>query len=172
MRDHDPISRWLVSLFGNNKKDVIKKHLQDINPLDDIATSEDLIKNIEHPESLPTVQAEMLHATVSDIIFGLVTSDPQQSGIYMEIDNLLHSDALVNKTWLIIPDPRDWKKVGSFIQLPLLQSFPTFRMKTFRTKVLEECEQVRKFCLEKVKEERVRKTRIYVQRVIQGDLPP
>lgn len=148
------------------KRVTIKEHLQAQHPRNEIATSEDLLKGITHPSDIAIVQAEMLHATVADVIFGLVTSDPKQTGIYMEIDNILQSDALVNKTWIIIPDSRDWKKVGSFIKLPLLQSFPGFRTKPFRTSVLEKCEQLRQFCSEKVSEARGRKVRHYIQQVL------
>jgi hypothetical protein len=110
----------------------------------------------------------LLHAEVADLIIGLVTSDPKQTGIYMEIDNLLRFEHLINKTWLIIPDKKDWKKVGAFIQLPLLQSFPQYRTKTFRVKVLEQCEELREFCLTKVREERSRKMRKFVQDTLNG----
>ena len=105
------------------KRDEIKECLRIKNSNDEVATSEDLLRQVSHPSQLDAVQAEMLHAGVADVIFGLVTSDPQQTGIYMEVDNLLRFDSLINKTWLIVPDNRDWKKVGAFIQQPILQSF-------------------------------------------------
>ncbi len=149
-----------------SKRNEIKQALRLANINDEVVTSEELFLNIPHPPQLDIVQAEMLHANVADIVFGLVTSDPQQAGIYMEIDNLLRYESLINKTWVIIPDKRDWKKVGEFIQQPLLQSFPSYRMKSFRTRVLEQCEQVRRFCLDKVAEERSRKMRKLVQEKI------
>ena len=149
-----------------HKRDAIKQCLRLANESDEVVTSEDLFRDIEHPSQLDKVQAEMLHAHVADVIFGLVTSDPQQTGIYMEVDNLLRFESLINKTWLMVPDKRDWKKVGAFIKQPLLQSFPSYRMKAFRTKVLEQCEQLRHFCLDKVGEERSRKMRKYVQEVL------
>ena len=41
-------------------------------------------------------------------------------------------------------------------------------MKPFRTKVLEQCEQVRRFCLDKVAEERSRRMRKYVYDQLSG----
>ena len=86
----------------------------------------------------------------------------------MEVDNLLRFDSLTNKTWLILPDRKDWKKVGAFIQQPLLQGFPSYRMKSFRMKVLERCEEVRRFCLDRVGEERSRKLRKHIQEILSG----
>ena len=151
-----------------HKRDEVKQCLKLNNENDDVATSEDLLRNIEHPTQIDIVQTEMLQAHVADVIFGLVTSDPQQTGIYMEVDNLLRFESLINKTWLIVPDRRDWKKVGAFIQQPLLQSFPSYRMKSFRMKVLERCEEVRHFCLDRVSEERSRKLRKHIQEVLNG----
>jgi len=151
-----------------SKRDRIKQHLRDIGQYDEVNTSEDLFKSIEHPSFPDLVQLELLHANVADIIFGLVTSDPRQTGIYMEIDNLLRYEPLINKTWLIMPDEHDWHKAGSFIQVPLLNSFPMYRTKSFRIKQLEKCEQVRKFCSDKVNETRARLMRNYVQKVLSG----
>ncbi len=145
------------------KRDEIKGALRQANRNDEVATSEDLFRKMQHPAGVDQVQLEMLHADVADIIFGLVTSDPSQSGIYMEIDNLLRYETLVNKTWLIVPDRRDWKKVDAFIQQPLLKSFPDYRMIPFRIKELDKCEKTRKFCLDKVGAERGRKMRNYIQ---------
>jgi hypothetical protein len=151
-----------------HKRDEVKQCFRLANENDEVVTSEDLFRNIEHPPQLDIVQTEMLHAHVADVIFGLVTSDPRQAGIYMEVDNLLRFESLINKTWLIVPDKRDWKKVSAFIQQPLLQSFPSYRMKAFRTKVLERCEELRQFCLDKVGEERSRKMRKHIQKVLSG----
>jgi len=151
-----------------HKRDEVKQCLRLANENDEVVTSEDLFRTIEHPSQLDIVQAEMLHANVADVIFGLVTSEPKQTGIYMEVDNLLRYDSLIDKTWLIVPDKHDWKKVGAFIQQPLRQSFPTYRMKAFRMKVLEQCEEVRHFCLDRVGEERGRRMRKYVQEVLSG----
>lgn len=150
------------------KRDEIKQTLRLSNTNDEVVTSEDLLREIEHPRGVDKVQLEMLHANVADIIFGLVTSDPHQSGIYMEVDNLLHYENLVNKTWLIIPDRHDWKKVDAFIQEPMLKSFPEYRMKSFRIKDLGKCERVRAFCLDKVNAERSRKMRKHVQEQLAG----
>jgi hypothetical protein len=154
------------------KRDEIKQFLKAKNSNDEVATSEDLLRQVSHPSQLDIVQAEMLHAGVADVIFGLVTSDPRQSGIYMEVDNLLRFDNLIHKTWLIVPDSRDWKKVDLFIQQPTLKSFPSYRKKSFRTKVLDQCEQVRRFCLDKVAEERGRKMRKYVNDQLSGASVP
>ena len=151
-----------------HKRNEIKEFLKQQNKNNEPATSEDLVRNIEHPTEIDIVQLEMLHANVADVIFGLVTSDPRQTGIYMEVDNLLRFESLINKTWLIVPHPKDWKKSGSFIQEPLLKSFPDYRMKPFRIKVLDECKEVRRFCLEKVKEARGRIMRKHVQSVLSG----
>jgi len=59
------------------KSDEVKQCLRLSNENDDVATSEDLLRNIEHPAQIDIVQAEMLQAHVADVIFGLVTSDPQ-----------------------------------------------------------------------------------------------
>jgi|GEM_PF-2581857 len=151
-----------------HKRDEVKQYLRHNNENDEVVTSEDLFRNIEHPSQVDIVQAEMLHAHVADVIFGLVTSDPQQTGIYMEVDNLLRFESLIDKTWLIVPDKRDWKKVGRFIQQPLLQSFPSYRMKEFRANVLKKCEELRRFCSDKVSEARSRKMRKYIQEVLSG----
>ncbi len=153
-----------------SKRDEIKKCLLGNNSNDEVVTSEDLFKLIEHPSQLDIVQAEMLHANIADVIFGLVTSDPQQTGIYMEVDNLLRFDSLVDKTWLIVPDVRDWSKVDSFIQQPTLHDFPSYRMKSFRTRVLDKCEEVRSFCLDRIAEERSRKMRKYVHEQLRRSL--
>lgn len=145
------------------KRTEIRTTLAQSNRNDEVVTSEDLFREIEHPTGVDKVQLEMLHANVADVVFGLVTSDPRQSGIYMEIDNLLRYESMVNKTWLIIPDTRDWKKVGAFVQEPLLKSFPDYRMKAFRIKDLETCERVRQFCLDKISAERSRKMRKRIQ---------
>lgn len=138
------------------KRAEIKKHLISRNAGDEVATSEDLFREIEHPTQIDQVQLELLHAKVAHVIFGLVTSDPNQTGIYMEVQNLLAYESLVDKTWLILPDIKDWKKFGTFIQQPMLKSFPDYRMKYFRIKVLEECTEVRSFCAEMVDAQRSR----------------
>jgi len=145
------------------KRTEIATTLKQSNGNDEVVTSEDLFREIVHPTGVDKVQLEMLHASVADVVFGLVTSDPRQSGIYMEIDNLLRYENMVNKTWLIIPDSRDWKKAGAFIQEPLLKSFPDYRMKTFRIRDLEKCERVRQFCLDTISAERSRKVRKHIQ---------
>jgi len=151
-----------------HKRAEVQQCLRLDNENDEVVTSEDLFRSIDHPSQLDIVQAEMLHAHVADVIFGLVTSDPRQEGIYMEVDNLLRFDSLIDKTWLIVPDKRDWKKVGRFIQQPLLQSFPSYRMKNFRANVLKQCEELRRFCLDKVREERSRRMRKHIQEVLGG----
>lgn len=151
-----------------HKRDEVKQCLRLDNENDEVVTSEDLVRSIKHPDQVDIVQAEMLHAHVADVIFGLVTSDPQQTGIYMEVNSLLPFESLTNKTWLIVPDKHDWKKVDAFIQQPLLKSFPSYRMKAFRTKVLKQCKELRRFCLDKVREERSRKIRKHIQEVLSG----
>jgi hypothetical protein len=139
-----------------SKRTTIVEHLRNLNSHDEIATSEELLKEIEHPKLVDEVQLELLHAEVANLIIGLVTSNPLQSGIYMEINNILPSSRMVNKTWLIMPDRKDWSKVGAFIQIPILQAFPENRIKYFRMKDLDQCNEVRLFCEQKVGEERGR----------------
>lgn len=153
------------------KRTTIVEHLRRKNATDEVFTSEDLMRAIEHPKNVDKVQLELLHAQTADIIIGLITSDPLQTGIYLEINNILPSPSMVNKTWLIMPNKRDWEKVGAFIQIPALQAFPENRTKFFRIKDLDECNEVRLFCEQKVNEERGRltRTRILGMTVLRSD---
>jgi hypothetical protein len=144
------------------KRIAIRDELRKNNPNNEVATSEELIKVIVHPKVVDIVQLEMLHAKVADVILGLITSDPMQTGIHMEISTLLAYPSLVDKTWLIIP--KGWEKSAKgLMQIPVVNSFPGYRKKEFSMKALEQCNQVRAFCIDKVNEARSRIARHIIQ---------
>lgn len=118
-----------------------------------VHTSEDIFDRepANEQERLEFGRLEQLHATAADLIFVLILAPPNdQPGVYRELDLIADERRLRDKTWIFIPDQLSYKKRFSSGSL---KSFRESHIIKFPWPIIQECEHVRAFCIDKANEE-------------------
>jgi hypothetical protein len=144
-----------------DKRMQLVAHLQRMSAPNDVATSEQLDELVPQlVAEIPVLQdREELHARRADVIFVLLVSEDQVTGPQAEIVAIRSDRRLRAKTWLFLPHDWDWEKAGYLSQA--VSDSPNERKKRYTFRQIRDCNMMRSFCEEKLRE--IRAERIMEQ---------
>ncbi len=131
----------------------IVEALKEIDQRFAVTTSEDIFDEDppEDRDNLEAAQLELLHAKVADLIIALVIGSPKtQGGVYRELDIISQYRDLRDRTWIFLPTrPAFFKQ----FQSGSLLNFRKDHLIRYTKDVFEQCDNIRKTCTDKAKEE-------------------
>ena len=132
------------------KRIQIIDHLRDSNPNNDVAMSEDLMKQDPRFEEMKLTDAELFHLRSAQIAFLLIVDERRVTGVQAEVLTFERSADFRQKAWLLKPkvSQKQAKRAG-YLQQGWVNYDPA-RCLVYTPEEFEDCTKIRAFCLAKV----------------------
>lgn len=140
------------------KREQIINHLSQVNPANEVRTSEQMDAIEPRLSELHLYESEELQVEVADLIFALIPKERGPTGVPAEVARYWDNEVFRGKTYLIVPRlNRDDRRRGFLDQGWVM--WPHERRFTYTQRQYEDCTKIRSYCSDVIKE--LRKTRYF-----------